>query len=120
MLNAMAEVHESDPDDGLVWKLRSVRGSVGHAHLAFGACSHPASSDVQGAFKLWVQLRHHDVLAVRKDVDGLTTVAVLLTPRQDGMRPWDTTVVAVSGDVKFSTDQLEMLRGLWPTPAAVN
>jgi hypothetical protein len=98
--------------------MRSVRGAAGQAHLGFGACSHPHTEELQELFGLWAQLRHHDVLAVTGDVDGLTTVGVLLTPRTDGRRPWDTTMVSVSGDVKFSTEDLEQLRELWPAPSA--
>lgn len=45
-------------------------------------------------------------------------MAVVLTPREDGRRPWDTTMVAVSGDVKFSDQELGQLRELWPGPDA--
>jgi hypothetical protein len=98
--------------------MRSVRGAAGHAHLGFGACSRPYTEGIKEVFGLWVQLRHHDVVSVTKDVEGLTTVAVLLTPRTDGRRPWDTSVAAVSGDLSFSAAELEQLRTLWPMPAA--
>ena len=52
------------------------------------------------------------------DVEGLTTVAIVLTPREDERRPWDTTMVAVSGDVRFSAEELRQLRELWPGPDA--
>lgn len=119
ILDAMTQVH-SDASGDIVWSLRSVRGSAGRAHLGFGACSHPFSPDLQQAFSSWVQLRHHDHLAITNDVEGLTTVAVLLTPRDDGQRPWDTTVAAVSGALDFSADELKALRTLWPTPPAAD
>jgi hypothetical protein len=117
MLEALNEV-AADDQGGIVWRMRTIRGAAGHAHLGFGACSRPHSEEVQGMFGLWAQLRHYDVLQVTGDVDGLTTVAVLLTPREDGQRPWDTTMVSVSGDVKFSAEELAELREWWPMPEA--
>jgi hypothetical protein len=117
MLEALDQVTEDD-QGVIVWRMRSVRGAAGHAHLGFGACSRPHSEELQGMFSLWAQLRHHDVLAVTGDVDGLTTVAVLLTPRDDRLRPWDTTSVSVSGPVRFSDEELTELRRWWPTPGA--
>jgi hypothetical protein len=117
MLDALRQVTEDDRG-GIVWRMRSVRGAAGHAHLGFGACSHPHTQELQELFGLWAQLRHHDVLEVTEDVDGLTTVAVLLTPRTDGRRPWDTTMVSVSGEVNFSAEDLKQLRELWPMPSA--
>jgi hypothetical protein len=117
MIDALAHVTK-DPTDGVLWSMRSVRGSAGRAHLGYGACSHPLGPDVELGFSLWAQLRHHDVVSVTKDVAGLMTVAVLLTPRDDGELPWDTTVAAVSGEPKFTASELEALRELWPTPEA--
>lgn len=113
----MSEVSEHR-GDGIIWRLRSVRGEAGRTHLGFGACSHPFTAEIQHAFSLWAQLRHHDVLAVADEVESLTSVAVLMTPRTDGRRPWDTTVTAVSGDLNFSGADLTELRSLWPTPTA--
>lgn len=117
VIEAIAEVRR-DAGSGVTWKLRSIRGSAGQAHLGFGACSRPIDEHLQEAFSRWVQLRHHDVLEVTKDVQGLTTVGVLLTPRTDGRRPWDTTMTAVSGELAFSREDLKALRELWPTPEA--
>jgi hypothetical protein len=117
VLDAMDQV-SNDQGEGVLWRMRSVRGAAGHAHLGFGACSRPYTEEIKEVFGLWVQLRHHDVVSVTKDVEGLTTVAVLLTPRTDGRRPWDTSVAAVSGDLSFSAAELEQLRTLWPMPAA--
>jgi hypothetical protein len=113
VLRAFEEV-STDDRDGIVWRLRSIRGAAGHAHLGFGACSHPHTEDIQAGFRTWVQLRHHDVLAATRDVDGLMTVGVLLTPCVRFRRPWDTTVVAVAGDFGFSAEELAELRALWP------
>jgi hypothetical protein len=43
---------------------------------------------------------------------------VLLSPSRHPSRPWDTTVMAVSGDMGFTDEDLTALRELWPTPVA--
>jgi hypothetical protein len=115
VLDAMAEVNRVT-DDGSAWRLRSVRGRDGRTHLGFGACSRPYSDEIRDIFGWWVQLRHHDLLEKTAADDGLTTVAVLLTPRTDGQRPWDTTMCAVSGALNFTDEELAALRSMWPTP----
>jgi hypothetical protein len=113
VLKAFKEV-STDLRDGIAWRLRSIRGPLGHAHLGFAACSHPHTELIQAGFSAWVQLRHHDVLTATRDVDGLMTVGVLVTPCERYRRPWDTTVVAVNGDFSFSDEDLAQLRDLWP------
>jgi hypothetical protein len=115
VLDAMAEVNRVT-DDGSAWRLRSVRGRDGRTHLGFGACSRPYTDEIRDMFGWWVQLRHYDMLEKTAADDGLTTVAVLLTPRTDGQRPWDTTMCAVSGAVNLTDDELAALRSMWPTP----
>jgi hypothetical protein len=115
VLHAMQEVTEHGLGNGVYWRLRSVRGNAA-VHLGFGACSRPYSHEIAHGFSLWLQLRHHDVLAVTMDVERLTSVAVVVTPRTDGRRPWDTSVAAVSGPVEFEPDDLARLRELFPGP----
>ncbi len=117
VLDAMRTVSQHR-GTGVIWQMRSVRGEGGRTHLAFGACSHPYNENIKTGFTLWTQLRHHDVVSVTGDTDRLTTVAVLVTPRNDGRRPWDTSVSAVSGDVGLTEAELRELRELWPTQAA--
>ena len=74
--------------------------------------------NIKTGFSLWTQLRHHDVVSATGDTGRLTTVAVLMTPRTGGHRPWDTSVTAVSGELSFTEADLRSLRKLWPTPAA--
>lgn len=117
MLDTMAEML-NQPDDCVAWRMRSLRGPAGQVNLGFGACSNPFTTELQELFGLWVRLRHHDALAVRNDVEDLTTIGVLLTPRQDELRPWDTTTASFSGDPGFSSADLEELRQVWPTPSS--
>ena len=116
VLQAMEEVTEHGLGNGVLWRLRSVRGNAA-VHLGFGACSRPYSDEIARGFSLWLQLRHHDVLAITKDVERLTSIAVVLTPRTDGQRPWDTSVTAVSGPIEFEPADLAVLRELFPGPA---
>ena len=115
VLAAMAEV-DREVEGGIAWRMRSVRGRDGRTHLGFGACSSPHTKEIQEVFGWWAQLRHYDLLERISANKDLTTVAVLLTPRRDGQRPWDTTMCAVSGDLSFADEELEALRSIWPTP----
>ncbi|WP_205697554.1 hypothetical protein [Conexibacter sp. SYSU D00693] len=115
MLASMAEAHKSQ--SGVLWKLRSLRSGSGRTHLGFGVCSHPHSEEIQTAFGYWVQLRHYDLQEATSN-NELTTVGVLLTPRTDGRRPWDTTMAAVSGRVEFEAEELQAVRAVWPMPGA--
>ena len=38
----------------------------------------------------------------------------MITPRQDGQRPWDTTVVAIPGDLDLTDDEIALYTKLWP------
>jgi hypothetical protein len=115
ILAAMEEV-DHEAEGGIAWRMRSVRGRDGQTHLGFGACSSPHTDEIQDVFGWWAQLRHYDLLERTSAHKDVTTVAVLLTPRRDGQRPWDTTMCAVSGDLSFSDEELTGLRSLWPTP----
>ena len=47
-------------------------------------------------------------------------MGVLLTPRNDGVRAFDTTMFAVRGELEFSDEELEALREAWPTQEEVS
>ena len=79
--------------------------------LGFGISS-KLSSLTREAFRSWFLLRHHE----RSDFDvqsSATSVGVLLTPRNDGFREWDTTMIAMAGDPQLSAEDLDRLRRLW-------
>jgi hypothetical protein len=61
-------------------------------------------------------MRHHERGISGGDLDALTSVGVLVTPRRDGYREWDTTVLAVTGDPQFTEEELHNSRTLWNTP----
>jgi hypothetical protein len=116
LIDAIAEAKNST-DEATVWRFKSLRGNQGQAHLAYGACNKPFDGEIEAGFHLWVRLRHHEVVSVTGDVENLTTVGVLLTPREEKARPWDTTTAAVSGDMGLSAADVESLRELWPPPS---
>src|SRR5262249_44884605 len=83
----LAKTVEAKADE-TVWRLRRFIGGLERVHLAFGVCSQ-FSQMHRDLFGWWVQLRHHEHCQVRGDSD-FTTVGVLLTPRRDGRRAFDT------------------------------
>ncbi len=101
---------EATPDDALEWHLRRFVGD--RSHLGFGVCS-TYSPEIHNAFAAWVQLRHHELQARGDMPKELTTVGVLLTPRRDGQRPWDTTIVAATGDLELTDEELASYRTVW-------
>jgi acetoacetyl-CoA synthetase len=49
--------------------------------------------------------------------EDFTTVGVLLAPREDGERLWDTTMVLVSGNLELTQTEVDERSRLWPTTA---
>jgi hypothetical protein len=60
-------------------------------------------------------LRHHE-RGPRENLSELTSIGVLLTPRNDGHRDWDTTMIAVQGDPELTEEELQQYQELWNTP----
>jgi len=97
-------------DDEIRWRMRSYRWVDDFPHLGFVACS-KLTEDTKEGFRRWVILRHHELCNdAGSEVD---TVAVLLTPRHDGVRPWDTTMIAVSGWLTLEDDDIDAMVTLW-------
>jgi hypothetical protein len=111
MLDRLDEV-ENTPDKAVEWHLRRFVGGGGTAHLGFGVCS-KYSPEILAAFVAWVQLRHIELQPLIDEPEELTTVGVLLTPRRDGQRPWDTTMVAASGDLELTDEEIDAYRSFW-------
>ena len=111
LLSMMRDVVEA-PLGETKWRLRRYRFPPPEPHLAFGACSVFNEAVFEG-FRQWVALRHHEFAGFLDRPEELKTVGVLLTPRDDGLRPWDTTMVSVRGDLKLTSDELKAFRNLW-------
>lgn len=81
-------------------------------HLVFGAASRHDQL-VQDAFGAYVMLRHQQLIEVIPELGDVMTAGVLLTPRTDGLRPWDTTMTATRGDQGFEPAFRIALERLW-------
>jgi hypothetical protein len=82
-------------------------------HLGF-VVSNQSTNLHREAFRQWGTLRHREWTAAlesdtRKDA---TTVGVLLRPRHDRVRPWDTTVLAVFGELTFEPEEVAAMHRL--------
>jgi len=114
LLEALGAVVKA-PSTTTEWRLRSAVGSTEGervAHLCFGACSKFSDLHLE-RFSWWVQLRHSEIQQVMALGATLNTVGVLLTPRTDGERPWDTTMVAAFGDLGLTKRDLSAYRSFW-------
>ena len=112
LLASMESAGSATPDV-TEWRFRSIVGTPREGapvHLGFCVCSQGTESHRQ-AFASWVQLRHHELRELLQD--DFTTVAILLTPRTDGRRPWDTTMVATSGDLQLDPETVADLSAVW-------
>jgi hypothetical protein len=110
LLDGLNHARQVDPETAF-WKLRTFRTSVAATQLGFGVCS-KFSELARQAFISWVRLRHYE----RGDLDTLAdsvSIGVLLTPRHDGLRDWDTTMIAVFGDPELDEEELQLYRNLW-------
>ncbi len=99
-------------EDGIKWRFRRFRHKPGTPHLLFGACS-MFSELTREAFRQWVMLRHHEFSIALGSSKGLMSVGVLLTPRHDGLRPWDTTIYAVDGDLDLTPEEVRSMAKVW-------
>jgi hypothetical protein len=97
------------------WHHRTMLLDHGKLQLAFSVCS--AMSGYHAAMhRNWLMLRRHQLLehmATAADeppsVDSVWTVGLMLTPRPDGTRLWDTTVGATNAEPDFDPATLAIL-----------
>lgn len=94
----------------VLWQHRRIFGE-GATQLGLGVCSH-LSEEIEFAFGTWVELRHHE-FTERVDSDESVTVGVLLTPRRDGKRPWDTSMAVAQGRIELTDEQLAAYIEVW-------
>jgi hypothetical protein len=100
--------------DGVSWRFGIINRGLKMPLLGFGVCSR-FDATIRAAFQAWVLLRHHErAPAGQLDrLDQALTVGVLLTPRTDGVRDWDTAMIAVRGDPQLTEEDLTSSRALW-------
>jgi hypothetical protein len=99
------------PADEVRWRFRRLM-FPDRPHLIFGAASR-FDAMVQEAFGSLVSLRHQQHLEVLPERKDVRTVGILLTPRRDGRRPWDTTLAATRGEQGLEGDLRTSLEKMW-------
>jgi hypothetical protein len=119
MLDVLDEVADV-PEGETFWRFRRLSGAIGGGDLlqlgfGVGSALSPLHQDV---FQTWVLWRHYQLQERVGHNEQLRTIGVLLTPRHDGQREWDTTMSAFSGILELDEDEIEQYRGLWDDPAA--
>lgn len=99
------------------WDFRRYLLGTDYLHLAYSVCNQFTDLHRE-AFSRWVMLRHHEWTTELKSEnrEQATTVAVMLTPRHDRVRPWDTSVFAAFGDLALEPDDLAAMQRLWNNP----
>ncbi|MFF0465500.1 hypothetical protein [Streptomyces mexicanus] len=100
------------PEDHCKWRFRRLVEEDGARQLIVGAATR-FDSIVQAGFSAYVQLRHHEVTTRTGRAKESSTLGVLLTPRRDGVRPWDTTAVRVQGDPELSEEEIRVYSEAW-------
>jgi hypothetical protein len=99
------------PADEVRWRFRRLM-FPDRPHLIFGAASR-FDAMVQEAFESLVSLRHQQHLEVLPERKDVRTVGILLTPRRDGRRPWDTTLAATDVEQGLEGDLRTSLEKMW-------
>lgn len=102
------------PPDETRWHHRTVLMDRGRLHLAFSVCS-TLTGYHNRMHNDWLLFRRYEMLqhAEFGSADLPWSVGVLLTPRPDGDRFWDTTVVATDQPVEFDSEHLRVLEDLF-------
>jgi hypothetical protein len=114
LMNGLDSIPKADPTT-FEWRLRRIAGRLDSdrlLHLSFGTCSKRIELS-QEMFSTWVQLRHHQIQQHISHNDILATVGVLLTPRDDGQRVFDTTMVAIRGDLGLTDEEVATYERIW-------
>jgi len=115
LLDGLAEV-EGVERPNVMWRHRRYLGDS-PTQLAVGVCSHH-SKEIEMVFGTWVELRHHE-FTERFDLDQPVTVGVLLTPRHDGKKLWDTTLTVAKGRLELTEEQLAAYLEVWKPESEV-
>lgn len=107
-----SELNREHETDGIRWRARTFLPSTPSGHqVSFVVCS-VFNEVTANAFKAWLMLRHTE----REQTENIATarsIAVLLTPRSDNARPWDTTLLVVEGDLQLSDEEIASYVALW-------
>lgn len=100
--------------DGVKAQARTILPAHGEPWLGF-MVTNRYDEIIRNGVESWVMLRHSQ----RRDVTDWTsalTVGVLLTPRRDGYRPWDTTIIGVKGEATLDPEVEASALAAWGSP----
>lgn len=87
----------------------------GTLHVAFSVYSHLTGYHRE-FYKTWLQVRRQEYLETSgTNPEEMWSVGVLLTPRPDGIRMWDTTIMATNAGPAYDAVELERLSQLHKT-----
>jgi hypothetical protein len=100
------------PDETLGWHFRNI-SYTGRPYLLFGVCSKPYTENLGDTYRDYVSLRHQQHLDLDPARIDMMTVGILMTPRLDGFRSWDTTMMAMRGSMGFGPKTRHALELLW-------
>jgi len=96
------------------WEARRYLLGTADIQLGFIVCNQFTDFHRQ-AFQQWAMLRHHEwTTLLDVDIqDAASTAAVMLTPRYDRVRPWDTTVLVIVGMLDLDPNELQAMQRVW-------
>jgi hypothetical protein len=100
------------PDESLLWHFRNI-SYEDRPYLLFGAASASHTDGLGEMFRDYVSIRHQQQLDLAPERAETMTVGILLTPRRDGVRKWDTTMVATRGDQGYGPKARHALELVW-------
>ena len=110
LLDNLAHAQQA-PQGSTAMLFRRFAADASEPNLIFGACN-TLTSAVAETFTNYVLVRHSD----RCDELGtqeIDTVGILLTPRSDGPRPWDSNMCSMRRGVVIDREQVESYRQFW-------
>jgi hypothetical protein len=111
LLRWLEECRRVVDGDAWLWKSRNLRIPDRPA-LIFSATTRMTDLTMS-AFRSLVMLRHQEWRELMPEAHPLT-VGLLITPSRQG-RPWDTTMIAVKGDIAFTGEERRASDELWNT-----
>jgi hypothetical protein len=102
---------QATPSGKYMWRSRIFLSEEDRDQLCFAVCSEPAER-AKLIFTDWVRIRH-DQRREFENINNATSVGVLITPRGDGFREWDTTMMAIYGDPMLTDDDRDRFHEQW-------
>ncbi|MFJ5879794.1 hypothetical protein [Kitasatospora cineracea] len=113
LLDALAAAFTA-PAGNTTWRMRTFLAGPDQDQLGFVVCS--VLTDItRAAFSSWLRLRHHE-RGEQSGTGPFRSIGVMLTPRSDGYRDWDTTMAAIDGDPELTDDEIHSYQELWNKP----